>query len=116
MPMIKHIILDYSTHFLVVDGTRGEPCTSNSEPATHPSGYFRFRDGAYGVPLKLRGKLFLFVEGVQAEEEEIGQCEPALKAYREFSEITNECHRVNIARYEPAPGAEEPQQQEEVSE
>ena len=102
MPDIKHIILEYSLHFLVVDGTRGEPCSENSKPATHPSGYLRFRDDAYGVADELKGKLFKLVDDVPVSQEEITQCEPAQKAWREYSEITNECHRITLGRYEKA--------------
>jgi hypothetical protein len=102
MPEIKHIVLDYSLHFLVVDGTRGEPCHDNDKPAMHPSGYGRFRDDAYNLPDALKGKVFKIVD-VAVDQEKIDQCEPAQKAYREYSEITNECHRINIARYDAAP-------------
>src|SRR3989442_9961040 len=102
MPKIKHVILDYSIHFLVVDGPRGEPTYGGEHPAMHPSGYGRFREDAYGVPGDLKGKVFKLVTEVEAEQETIQQCEPAQKAWKEYSQITDECHRLKIGEYEPA--------------
>ena len=70
MPKIEHVLLDYSRHFLVVDGTRGPVEEMGANPATHPAGFLRFREDAYGVPAALRGKLLRFeqiaVEDVNA--------------------------------------------------
>ena len=98
---IEHILLDYSQHFLVVDGTRGPLQYSNTLPAIHPDGYFRYRSDAYNVPETLRGILFRKALPV-SEEKKIDTCEPANKAFTEWTEITKTCNEVVMARYEEA--------------
>ena len=98
---IEHILLDYSQHFLVVDGTRGPLQTSNGLPATHPSGYIRYRSEAFGFPQSLRGALFC-TAAFEVEEQKIDTCEPATKALSEWVEITKTCNEVVMARYEEA--------------
>lgn len=100
---IKHVLLGYSEHFLVVDGTRGEICYKNDQPATHPSGVVRYRSNAYEVDPSLVGKTFNLLY-VEAEELDRGICEPAEKAFREYVELDTECKRIQARKYEPAPG------------
>ena len=98
---IEHILLDYSQHFLVVDGTRGPLQIVNDMPATHPYGYFRYRSDAFGIPESLNGALLSKVTG-DVEEQKIETCEPAAKALTEWCEITKTCNEVVMARYEEA--------------
>ena len=98
---IQHILLDYSQHFLVVDGKRGPLQMSNSFPATHPFGYFRYRKDAYDVPATLKGVLFCKAAGC-VEELKQDTCEPADKALKEWIEVTKTCNEVVLSRYEEA--------------
>ena len=82
---IEHILLDYSQHFLVVDGKRGPLQRANTLPAMHPNGYFRYRSDAYGVPKELTNTVFMAFEVAgAAEEKKIETCDPADKAYTEL--------------------------------
>lgn len=68
MPKIEHVLLDYSRHFLVVDGKRGPIEFYPEVAATHPAGYIRFRsDAPARVPAAMRGKTFTVIEVVGDE-------------------------------------------------
>lgn len=98
---LQHVILDYSEHFLVVNGTRGPVCRQNGQPATHPSGFFRFRSDGYGISEALKGKTFRIVD-VACEEQENTVCEPANKAFLEYMEVKETCNQIVASRYEEA--------------
>lgn len=108
---IQHIILGYSAHVLVVDGSRGPLQGCRDKPATHPSGYaaYRLRDSSYdhGIPAELAGKVFMAVIPQDFERIEDTACEPAQEAYKAYTEIQDTCMQVKLARY--APLADEPE-------
>ena len=98
---IEHILLDSTQHFLVIEGKRGPLEIYGSRPATHPSGYFRYRSDAYDVPKMLKGVLFSSAD-LDVDEKRMEVCAPADKAYTEWVEITKTCNEVVLARYEEA--------------
>jgi hypothetical protein len=101
MPKIEHVLLDYSRHFLVVDGTRGPVEEYGNNPATHPAGYLRFRPDAYGLPEALKGKLCRLEE--MAVEDVPASPSPKAEAHWEaFANASREAIDIVIGAYPEA--------------
>lgn len=96
---VQHVILGFSEHFLVVDGTRGPLQESSTHPAMHPSGVAAYRKDGYGIPAALKGKVVRVLDEAEFEVIEDMTCEPAQAAYKEYREITKTCTEVKLARY-----------------
>lgn len=101
MPKIVHVLLDLNRHFLVVDGTRGPVCESAVMPATHPSGFMRYRLTAYGVPQILRGQL-LCISKHEVEEREQERPAEVSARWVEFARASQAAIDEVIARYPEA--------------
>ena len=104
---IEHIILDYSNHFLVIDGKRGPLCINPNSPAIHPSGFIKYRRDAQLSDV-LRGAVFYregsITEGLREYSDTVTEikddaCEPALEKWKEWVEIQKTCTDIKLARY-----------------
>jgi hypothetical protein len=101
MPKIEHVLLDYSRHFLVVDGTRGPVEEYGNNPATHPAGYLRFREDGYNIPAALRGKVLRFEE-VAVTEVKIDAPKEAELHWLAFNDAKRAASAAEVARYPEA--------------
>lgn len=101
MPKIEHVLLDYSRHFLVVDGLRGPVCDFSGLPATHPSGFIRYRPDAYGVPREVLGRL-LCVSPIEVEDKEAERPTDVAARWVEFTRASQAAIDAIIARYPEA--------------
>lgn len=102
MPKIEHVLLDYSRHFLVIDGKRGPVEEYGNNPATHPAGYMRFRPDAHSIPEALKGKLCR-LEEIAVEDVKMPEPKEAMELWNAFSKSTQTAIEKTIAKYPEAP-------------